>query len=255
MSIIDIETTRKLREMGAGDLLSALEAQDDVLAGGLAFGERIRLIVDDAYTAFTDTKVTGLIRRAGLRYPNADLRSVDLVDQRGLDRSVLAELATCGFVAAHRNVVLQGFTGSGKSYLASAIAKAACAHRYRAHVIRMPDLAEAWRVAGDRPGGTSKFIKKYAAFTVLVLDEWLLDPPDEPMRAMLLELMEHRHDTGSTIFATQYAKKDWHARLGGGVHADAILDRIVHTAVWINTGQVNMREKAAQDGHASQGMG
>jgi hypothetical protein len=48
--------------------------------------------------------------------------------------------------------------------------------------------------------------------------------------------MERRYDTGSTILATQYAKKDWHARLGGGVHADAIMDRIVHNAMWINTG-------------------
>lgn len=82
-------------------------------------------------------------------------------------------------MTAHRNIVLQGFTGSGKSYLASAIAKAACTHRYRAHVVRMPDLAEAWQAAGDRPLGASKFIKKYTAFTVLVLDEWLLDRPDE----------------------------------------------------------------------------
>lgn len=78
MSIIDIETARKLREMGAADLLGALEAQDEQLSVSLAFGERIRLAVDDAYTAFTDTKITGLIRRAGLRYPDADLRSVGL---------------------------------------------------------------------------------------------------------------------------------------------------------------------------------
>lgn len=245
MSIIDIETKTKLREMGAGELASALEAQDDHLTSTLAFGERIRLAVDDAYAGFTEAKVSGLLKRAGLRYPGAELRSLDLVEQRGLDRSLIAQLATCSFVAANRNIVLQGFTGSGKTYLASALAKAACTHRYRAHVIRMPDLAEAWRQAGDRPQGASKFIKKYAAFTVLVLDEWLLDRPDEPMRAMLLELMEHRYDTGSTIFATQYAKKDWHSRLGGGVHADAIMDRIVHNAMWINTGNINMREHAA----------
>lgn len=245
MSIIDISTKAKLREMGAGDLLTALETQDDHLTVDLPFSERIRLAVDDAYTAYTDTKVTGLIKRAGLRYPNADLRTIDLIEQRGLDRSVIAELGTCSFVGSNRNIVVQGFTGSGKSYLASAIAKAACHHRYRSHVIRMPDLAEAWRMAADQPQGASKFIRKYTAFTVLVLDEWLLEKPDEHVLAMLLELMERRYDTTSTIFATQYGKKDWHARLGGGVHADAIMDRIVHNATWINTGEVNMREHTA----------
>lgn len=54
--------------------------------------------------------------------------------------------------------------------------------------------------------------------------------------------MERRYDTGPTIFATHYAKKDWHARLGGRAHADAIMDRIVHNAIWIDTGEINMRE-------------
>ena len=49
----------------------------------------------------------------------------------------------------------------------------------------------------------------------------------------------------STVFCTQYAKKDWHQRLGSGVHADAIMDRIVHNTLWIETGDVNMREQTA----------
>ncbi|MGE4622402.1 MULTISPECIES: ATP-binding protein [Bifidobacterium] len=56
--------------------------------------------------------------------------------------------------------------------------------------------------------------------------------------------MERRHDTGSTLFATQYPQKDWHQRLGGGTHADAIMDRIVHNTTWIETGDYNMREHA-----------
>ena len=62
---------------------------------------------------------------------------------------------------------------------------------------------------------------------------------------MLLELLERRYDTTSTVFCTQYAKKDWHQRLGSGVHADAIMDRIVHNTIWIDTGNHNMREHAA----------
>ena len=61
---------------------------------------------------------------------------------------------------------------------------------------------------------------------------------------MLFELIERRYDESSTVFCTQYPKKDWHQRLGGGVHADAIMDRIVHNAVWVETGTVNMREQA-----------
>ena len=65
-------------------------------------------------------------------------------------------------------------------------------------------------------------------------------------RSMIMELMELRCDGKSTIFCTQYQKKDWHSRLRGGVHADAIMDRIVHNAVWIESGEVNMRAKLSK---------
>ncbi|MGP5733044.1 ATP-binding protein [Arthrobacter rhombi] len=243
MSPVDIETKRKLREMNAGDLLAALETQDESLSMGLAFEERVRLLVDDAYSAFTHSKITGLLRRAGLRYPNADLRRVDLIEERGLDRATLTQLGTCSFVDRRQNVVFQGFTGSGKSYLGCALAKEACQHRIRAHYIRMPDLAEAWAQAQDKPSGATKFLKKYASFTLLVIDEWLLDRPSEGMRSMLLELMERRYDATSTVFCTQYPQKDWHQRLASGVHADAIMDRIIHNTIWIETGTHNMREQ------------
>ncbi len=111
----------------------------------------------------------------------------------------------------------------------------------RGHYVRMPDLEEAWVAAQDTLGGSGKFLRKYAAFTLLVIDEWLLDRPTESMRTMLLELMERRYGETSTVFCTQYSQKDWHQRLGSGVHADAIMDRIIHNTIWVKTGNYNMR--------------
>ena len=75
-----------------------------------------------------------------------------------------------------------------------------------------------------------------------MLDEWLLNKPDDLFRAMLLELMELRCGSSSTVFCAQYRSKGWHARLGGGIYAGAIMDRIVHGAVWLEMGDVNMRD-------------
>jgi len=94
-----------------------------------------------------------------------------------------------------------------------------------------------------RPGVERKLVRKYGAFGLLVVDEWLLDKPDTEFRSMLLELIELRCGTASTVFCTQFKKKDWHPRLGGGVHADAIVDRIVHSAVWFDMGEANMRQR------------
>ena len=62
---------------------------------------------------------------------------------------------------------------------------------------------------------------------------------------MLLVLPKRHQDTGLTAFCTQYPRKDWHQRLDSGVHADAVMDRIVHNTLWIDTGTHNMREHAA----------
>lgn len=109
----------------------------------------------------------------------------------------------------------------------------------------MPDLAEQLDTAANKPAGVHKLIRKYANYTLLVLDEWLLDKPDERMRSFLLEVMELRYDTASTVFCTQYPVKDWHQRLGGDVTADAITDRIIHNGITIGTGDYNMRQHHA----------
>ncbi|MFB0833954.1 ATP-binding protein [Arthrobacter halodurans] len=153
MSRLDGETKPKLREMNAGELPEAIDTQDETPSISLSFEERVRLVVDDAYSTFTHSKVAGLIRRAGLRYPNADLRRIDPLDERGLNRPLLTQLGTCSFMDRQQNIVFHGFTGSGKSYEDCAIAKRACEHRIRAHYVRMPDLEEAWVAAQYSPGG------------------------------------------------------------------------------------------------------
>ena len=99
------------------------------------------------------------------------------------------------------------------------------------------------RLAVDKTGSDAKLVRKMANFQLLVLDKWLPEKPDEGFRAFMLEVMERRFKETSTIFCTQFQQKDWHARLGGGIHADAIMDRIVHNASWVEMGEVNMRAK------------
>ena len=131
MTMLGSETNRKLRDMGAACLIGAIEAQDDETCMGMTLAERMQMAVDEAHSAFVEGKVGQLIKRAHLRYPNADVRRIDFSEERNLDRVRTTELATCGYVERGSNVVLQGFTGSGKSFLACALAKEACKRRMR----------------------------------------------------------------------------------------------------------------------------
>lgn len=159
---LSVETGRKLRDMGASELLDALEAQGEGMCMGMTCAERVQMAVDEAHSTFVTSKVRNLTKRAGLRYPEADVRSIDFAEERGLDRLLITELSTCGFAERGQNVVLQEPTGTGKTYLACALAKAACQRRMRACYIRCPDLEEAWREARERTGGERKLTRKYA---------------------------------------------------------------------------------------------
>ena len=240
---LDTNTKDKLEAMGALYLVKAVEGQDDELFLSMTFAERLAVAVDEAHASYTADKVSALITRAHLRYPNADIRVLDFDERRNLDRPKIMELSSCGFLKRATNVVVEGFTGSGKSFLACCLAKEACRRRTRSFYIRIPDLEEKVAACGGDVVAETKLITKLARYQCLVLDEWLLDKPDEKMRMKLLELMELRYGESSTIFCTQFRQKDWHARLGGGVHADAILDRVVHNCVHLNAGDLNMRKK------------
>ena len=85
-------------------------------------------------------------------------------------------------------------------------------------------------------------LNKYAAFKVLVLDEWLMPELSKADVEFLLELTERRFDSTSTIFCTLYKQEDWVKRLRGGTYAESIVERFVHTSTWIETGDVNMRQ-------------
>lgn len=244
--MLNEETRRKLREMYFGELVDALDLQEkqaEYLA--LPFDDRINLAVDYAYSAKYNAKVHRLIKATKFRIADAVLSNIHY-ENRGLDKDLLLTLGTCGFVSNNQPVVINGFTGSGKSYLACAIGRQACMQGFRSRCIRVPYLMELLSEATLTTSGRSKLLKNFSGYRLLIPDEWLLNDLTEPEQHFFFELIERRYDCTSTIFCTQYKREDWHSRLGGGIHADSMMDRIVHTAAWVYSGNINMRELQAK---------
>ena len=241
--MLDPETKRKIRELKVPGMIEAVEMMDsDPAFASLPFEERLRVVVDYSYQEMENARVTRLLRNAHLRLPQADITNIDY-DGRPLDRTLITELATTQFVASATDVIIEGFTGTGKSHLACALGKQACKHGIRTLYVRMPDMLayRAEKLAAGWP--EKKVLNKFAAYKVLVLDEHLIDKPTTEQMHFLLELTERRYDSASTIFCSQYPVDDWHRRMGGGAHAESVMDRIVHNAVRIQMGDVNMRER------------
>jgi DNA replication protein DnaC len=240
--MINDETQRKLRELNLAEVITVLEMQQgDAGYVTLSFDERFQRVTDYLYQEKYNAKIQRLIQLSKFRLPKAEMNDVYYAG-RGLNRDALQELSTSQFVHSMTNVIFQGFTGSGKTFMACALGKQACKQRVRTRYVRLPDLLEEHDEATLTKKSNYQLLKRYSGYGLLILDEWLLEDISEDEQHFLFELIERRHDSAPTIFCTQYRQEDWHTRLGGGVHADAIMDRIVHNAVWIETGTMNMRE-------------
>jgi DNA replication protein DnaC len=133
------------------------------------------------------------------------------------------------WVRAHQNVLITGPCGVGKTYLACALADAACRHGHTALYQRLPRLFD--ELASARVDGRYlKLMTALAKVEVLILDDWGLALLDDERRRDLLDLLDDRYQTRSTVVASQLPVAHWHEALGHPTLADAILDRLVHHA-------------------------
>lgn len=129
---------------------------------------------------------------------NACVEDIDYAHPRGLSKSVLLELASSRWVQQRQNVILTGHTGLGKSYLACALGQKACRDGYSVVYRRAPRLFDELAIArGD--GSYTTLLKRLAKTNVLVLDDFGLEALTAQHRKDLLELLDDRYDSGSTI--------------------------------------------------------
>lgn len=241
--MLNEETKRKLRLLNIGEFIEAIEdQQQDPLTLSLSFDERFQQLTDVVYQHKYDDKVIRLLKTAKLRFPKADIHDVFYHDKRPISRNLISDLGTCRFVDENKSVILQGYTSSGKTFLGCALAKEACRHLHRTKYIRLPNLLMEYADKSLLPGGKEKVLKKYEAFKVLVLDEWLISDLSHEEIEFLFELSERRFDSSSTIFCTLYRDEDWINRLGGGAYAESIVERYSHNSISIETGDMNMRD-------------
>lgn len=240
--MLNDETRRKLRLLNIGEIIDPFEAQEkDPRILSMDFDERFSMLVDSLYQEKFNSKVQRLIKSARLRIPKADVHDILYHQDRPISRNLINELSAGHYINDARSIILQGFASTGKTYIACALAKEACKGLNRTRYIRVPDLLTEFEERSQEKGGKEKVLRKYAAFKVLVLDEWLIKDLTLEETQFLFELSERRFDTTSTIFCTLYKVEDWIPRLGGGTYAESITERYCHTAIRVETGSMNMR--------------
>lgn len=235
--MIDESTREKLRKMKLSEMIEAYDDSEMTIKDlNMTFDERFRYLVDDTFQRRHNKTVAHLIKSAHLRYPS-DISNIIYNDERNLKKEMVNELATCDFIRANKAIIIKGPSSSGKTWLSCALGKQACKLAYSTQYIRVPDLFEKAKQLGVR-----KTINKFSKYQLLILDEWLLYPLSDDQAALILEIVERRHDSKSTIYSTIYDQSEWYERLGESARADSIMERIVHNKISIQLGSYNMRK-------------
>ncbi|MCR9226168.1 IS21-like element helper ATPase IstB [Sinomicrobium oceani] len=208
---------------------------------GYTNDELIAYLVQNEWDDRHNRRIERLTKSARFRY-TAVMEAIDYRPSRQLDKNLVRRLGSCGFIQKRENILITGSTGVGKSYLASAIGHQACSMGSKTmyfNTAKLFTLLKTSKADGSYPKQISKLEKQ----DLLILDDFGLKPLDNINRHALMEIIEDRHGKKSTIIASQLPVSKWHDIIGERTLADAILDRLVHTAHRIDIKGESMRRK------------
>src|SRR5476651_525326 len=236
------ETLDKMRQLRLYGMYDAFKTNlETSVKESLTADQFIALLVASEWDDRRNRYVERAIRSAGFRY-KASLEQIDYAIDRGLEKNQVHRLAALDFVKEHKDLFITGSTGTGKSYLATALGYQACQSGYKVMYVNTAKLMGQLKLAKAK-GTILAELKRIERADLLILDDFGLQPFDAQSRASLLDIIEDRHQKRSTVVTSQIPVKEWYDIIGEKTIADAILDRIVHHSLRVELYGESLRRR------------
>jgi len=236
------QTLEKLQALRLHGMVQALEEQRRQTGiTELDFEERLGLLVERQWLWKENRTLTARLKNAQLKIANATLEDINYRHPRGLKRAQIEQLRASAWVQQHRNCIITGPTGIGKSYLACALGHQACRDGLRAQYFYAPKLFRAVDAA-HADGSLATLLKALARLDLFIIDDLGLAPAKTKPYRDLLEVIDDRLGRGATLLTSQYPVAQWHEVIGDPTVADALLDRLVHNAYRLELDGKSLRD-------------
>lgn len=236
-----LDKLHALRWDGMAQALEEQRRQPDIAQ--LDFEERLALLVERQWLWKENRGLATRLKYAQLKV-SACLEDIDYRHPRALKRAHIEQLGAAQWIKEHRNCLITGATGTGKTYLACALGHQACRDGYRAIYYYAPKFFRALQMA-QADGSLLSLLKKIARAPLLILDDFGLCSASGKQYRDLLEILDDRCGHGSTLITSQFPVGQWHEVIADATVADAIMDRLVHNAYRIELKGETIRNNRA----------
>ena len=197
------QTLEKLHALRLEGLVEALEEQrrqTDIVQ--LDFEERLALLVERQWLWKENRALAVRLKKAQFKI-NASLEDLDYRSSRGLKRAQIEQLRASQWVKEHRNCLITGPTGSGKTYLGCAVGAQACREGYRTLYFYAPKFFRALESA-RADGSLFQWLKKLARAPLLIIDDLGIASVPGKLYREFLEVLDDRQGQGATLITSQF---------------------------------------------------